>query len=202
MESAGPSLQLVREVCGQGDGRSPSAGGVIFGHLIVTNCTKLSLEFVATELPIMSLPLQHTKGHEAADHMMLLSPLRARLTAGQAQWILADPEDFLDLATHAIQATHLRGRQRQAMGGVVLLAVSDNQHFEAPVPPAALGPLGGPPMKAEGVAIEPAILFETAHAIPPIVPNPLQESSGGVPRIKEHKVRVTAQAIAGIAEQG
>jgi hypothetical protein len=52
------------------------------------------------------------------------------------------------------------------------------------------------------VPIEPAILFETADETPPIVANPLEEGSGRIPRIKEHKVRVAAQAIAGIAEQG
>jgi hypothetical protein len=64
----------------------------------------------------MSLSLQHTKGDQAADQMMLLRPVRERLTARQAQLILAHPDDFLDLGTHAIESAYLRGRQRQARG--------------------------------------------------------------------------------------
>jgi hypothetical protein len=163
--------------------------------------TELSLEFVDAEVPIMSFPLQHTEGDEAAGHVMLLSPVRARLTACQAQRILAGPDDFLDLHTDGIETAHLGGRECQAIGGVVLLAVSGNEHSEAPAQPAALGPVGVPPILAGCLPIEPAILFETAHEIPSIVPNSFEEGSGGVPRIKEHKVRVAAQAIAGIAEQ-
>jgi hypothetical protein len=55
-------------------------------------------------------------------------------------------------------------------------------------------------MQAEGVPIEPTLLVEAADAIPPRVPNPLQEGSGRIPRIKEHEVRVTGQAMTGIAE--
>src|SRR5262247_2680980 len=40
MESAGTYVQLVDEVRGQGDGRSPRVGSVIFGYLIMTTCTK------------------------------------------------------------------------------------------------------------------------------------------------------------------
>jgi hypothetical protein len=141
--------------------------------------TELSLKLVDAEVPIMSFPLQHAKGDEAAGHVMLLSPVRARLTAGQAQLILAHPDDLLNLGTHVIQAAHLCGRQRQAIGGIVLLAVSDNEPFEASVPPAAFGPIGVPPMVPQGVPIEPAILFETADELPPIVANPLEEGSRG-----------------------
>ena len=49
--------------------------------------------------------------------------------------------------------------------------------------------------------IDPLMNHKTAYEIPSIVPNSFEEGSGGVPRIKEHKVRVAAQAIAGIAEQ-
>jgi hypothetical protein len=48
MESAGPSLQLVDEVRGEGDGRSPRTCSVIFGYLIMTSCTKCSTAFLRT----------------------------------------------------------------------------------------------------------------------------------------------------------
>src|SRR5919197_2219129 len=137
--------------------------------------TELLLEFVDAELAIMPLPLPHTKCDQAAGEMMLLSPFRARLTARQGQLIRADPEHFLDLGTPAIQAAHLHGRQRQAIGGRVLLAVSDHEHCEAAAQPTALSPVGVSPMVTHRVAIEPLILFDTAHEIPAIVANPLQE---------------------------
>jgi hypothetical protein len=115
--------------------------------------TELSFELIDAEVPIMSFPLQHAKRDKAIGHVMLLSLRRARLTAGQAQLILACPDDLFNLGTHAIQTAHLGSRQHQAFGGVVLLAVSDNEHFEAPVQPAAFGPIGVPPMMPEGVPL-------------------------------------------------
>jgi hypothetical protein len=162
--------------------------------------TELSLACVDTELPIMPFPLQPTESDQAAGEMRLLRLRRARLTARQGQLIFADADHFLDLGTPAIQTAHLRGRQRQAMGGVVLLAVSDNQHFEATAEPAALGPVGVPPLMTERAAIEPPMLFETAHDILPILANPLQQGSGGIPGIDQHIVGMTPQAIPGIAE--
>ena len=73
--------------------------------------TVLSPEFVDAEALIMSLPLQHTTCNQAAGHMMLLSPVRARSTARQAQLILADPDNFRDLGSDARQSAHLRGGQ-------------------------------------------------------------------------------------------
>ena len=81
----------------------------------------------------MSFPLQHTKGDQTAGEMMQLSPLGARLTAGQTELIFAHPDDFLDLGTDAIQSTDLGSRQCQAIGRVVLGAVSDDQDFDPPV---------------------------------------------------------------------
>ena len=94
--------------------------------------TELALDFIDAELPIMSFPLQHTKSHQATGHMMQLSPLRPGLTARQAELILADPDDFLNLRADTIYPPYLHRRQLQAIGGVVLLAVSDNQYSEAP----------------------------------------------------------------------
>jgi len=161
--------------------------------------TELAFELIDGELPIMSLALQHTKGAQAAGDVMPLRPLRAGLTARQGQLIRAHPEHLFNLGPHALEPPYLRSQQRQAIGGVVLLAVSDTKHFEAPIQPAAVGPIGVPPMLPEGVPMEPAILFETADERPPIVANPLEEGSGGIPRVKKHTVRVAAQAIAGRA---
>jgi hypothetical protein len=55
-------------------------------------------------------------------------------------------------------------------------------------------------MVTECVSIAPPMLVETAHAIPPIVPNPLEEGCGRIPGIKEHKIGGAAQALAGIAQ--
>ena len=79
---------------------------------------------------------------------MQLRPLRAGLTAGEGELILADPDDFFDLRADTIEPPHLRRRQGQAIGGIVLLAVSDDQYFEAAAQPANLGPVGVSPMAA------------------------------------------------------
>jgi site-specific DNA recombinase len=106
----------------------------------------------------------------------------------------------LDLGAYTVQLPHLHGRQRQAIGGVVLFAVSDNQHFEAAAQPADLSPVGVPPIVPNRVSIEAAILLEAADKLPPIVTHPFQERSGRIPRIKQDVSRATAQAVAGIAE--
>jgi len=85
------------------------------------------------------------------------------------------------------------------IGGVVLLAVSDNQPVEAPAQPADLGPVGVAPRGPEWLAIEPASLFEAAHEVPSIITNPPQQSTGRIPRITYDIVRVTTQAMATIA---
>jgi DDE superfamily endonuclease len=64
--------------------------------------TETPLELVNAETAIVSFPFQHTKGHEAAGHVMQLRPLRAGLTAGQAELVLAYPNDLLDLGTEAL----------------------------------------------------------------------------------------------------
>jgi hypothetical protein len=63
--------------------------------------TELALEFVDRELPIMPFPLQHTKSHQAAGNMVQLP----RLTAMQAELVLAHPDDLLDVLD-VIVATH------------------------------------------------------------------------------------------------
>ena len=108
---------------------------------------------------------------------MPLRPLRACLTAGQPKLVLAHADHFFDLGAERIQVTDLRGRQRQAIGGVVLGAVSDDQDFQASSQPAAFAPRGVAPIRPEGLPIEPAILLQAAHEIPAIVPNPPQEAS-------------------------
>jgi hypothetical protein len=66
----------------------------------------------------VSLALQHTKGDQAAGDVMPLGPLGAHLTAAQPELIFAHTDDFFNLGSHVIQPTHLRGRYRQAIGGV------------------------------------------------------------------------------------
>ena len=60
---------------------------------------------------------------------MQLRPLGARLTAGQAELVLTNPDDFLDLGPEAIEPPYLSRWQYAAAGGVLLGAVSDDQDF-------------------------------------------------------------------------
>jgi hypothetical protein len=133
--------------------------------------------------------------------MMPLSPLGPRLTTSQPELILADVDHFLDLRTLPIEATDFRGRQGQAIGRVVLGAVSDDQDLEPTAQPASLGPRRMTPIGPEGLAIEPAVLFKTTDEIPAIVPNALQQGFRGIPRVKENVLGGTAQAIPGVAEE-
>jgi hypothetical protein len=148
----------------------------------------------------MPLSLQDTKRHQAARTMMLLRPIRARLTAGQGQLILAGADDFLDLGADAIPSAHLCRRQRQPMGGVVLLAVSDHEPCDAPTQPAARSPVRVPPMVTDRLTIDPASLFEAADAIPPVVPTTLEEGFRRRPGLKEDRLGVAAQLITGRAQ--
>src|SRR5262249_18347110 len=53
----------------------------------------------------------------------------------------------------------------------------DHQPFEAPAPPAALGPGGGPPRGSAWLSVEPAILFAAAYEGPSLVTHPLQRGA-------------------------
>jgi hypothetical protein len=46
----------------------------------------------------------------------------------------------------------------------------------------------------------PAIVFEAADNIPAVVPNAFPQGFGGIPRLKEHVRRATAEAVAGVAQ--
>jgi hypothetical protein len=70
------------------------------------------------EAAIMTCALSRTNCREAAEDVMPLRPFGACLTAGQPELILADTDHFRNLGAERIQATHLRGRKRQASGGV------------------------------------------------------------------------------------
>jgi hypothetical protein len=80
----------------------------------------------------MTFPLQHTTGDYTTADMMPLGPLRAGLTATEAELLRADPHHFLNWGAHTVQAADLGGQSRQAMRGVVLFAVSDQQDWEIP----------------------------------------------------------------------
>jgi signal transduction histidine kinase len=163
--------------------------------------TELALEFVDTELALMSLPLQDTKGDQATGDVMQLRPLGACLTAGQAELVLTNPDDFLDLGPEAVEPPYLSRWQHEAVGGVILGAVSDDQDFQASGQPTAVRPIWVPSVGPKRLAIEPTVLLQAADKIPAIVPKPLQQGFGGIPGVKEHILRATAQTIASIAEQ-
>jgi hypothetical protein len=163
--------------------------------------TETSLELVDTKVPIVSFPLQHTKGDQTAREMMQLSPLRTRLTAVQPELVLAHTDDFLDLRTHPLTSADLRRGQRQAVGGVVLGAVSDDQNFQPPTQPAALRPVRMAPIGPERLAIEPAVLLEATHKVPALVPDALQQGFRGIPGVEQHIRRAAMQPMTGVAQQ-
>jgi hypothetical protein len=135
--------------------------------------TGLLLELVDREAAVMPFPLEDAKGDHTAGEVMDLRPLRAGLTAAQLEVSRTDSEHCFDLRPHAVVATALAGRQRQAIGGRVLGAVSDGQDLHTSRPPTALRPLRVAPIRTQCLTIEPAILPEATDDIPPIVAHPL-----------------------------
>ncbi len=55
-------------------------------------------------------------------------------------------------------------------------------------------------MVTDRLTIEPAILFDAADEIPPVVPNTLEEGFRRIPGVKEDILGVAAQPIPGIAQ--
>jgi hypothetical protein len=127
-------------------------------------------------------------------------PLRARLTATQRESILTDPDHFIQLGADARPPAALGRRQRETIGGKVLGAVSDDPDLQATAQPSWLRPIGGAPIGPEGLPVEAAMLLPPTDERPPIIPHPLQQGLRRRPGIKEHVLRVTAQAVAGIAQ--
>ena len=123
------------------------------------------------------------------------------MTATQAELILTDSHNLFNLCADPRQSAHLRRRQRDAMGGIVRGAVSDDHDLQPPAQPAAVCPVRMSPIGPQGLAIEAAVLLEAADDIPPIVANPLQKLFGGIPGVKEHILGITMQAIADIAKE-
>jgi hypothetical protein len=165
-----------------------------------TMATEVALEFVDREASIMLFPLQHAKCHQTAGQMRPLSPLRARLIARPAELSFAHADDLLDLGLHAInRPTSAAGRVRRLVAPYV--APSDHQDWQAPRQPATLRPLGVSAVGTHSVPVEPAVLLQAAHAIPPIVAPPLQQPSGGILGIEPHIFGAAAQAIAGLAQR-
>lgn len=162
--------------------------------------TALPFEFVNTELTILPFPLQHTKGPQATGKMMQVARFGACFTASQTELILTGVDYFLDVGADAIHPSHLGGQLRQAIGGIVLLAVSDNQHFEAPTQPAGVRPIRTAPITPKGLTIEPEILFQAIHEVPPVVPKALKQRFGRVPGVEDNILRTTVQTVAGIAQ--
>jgi hypothetical protein len=148
----------------------------------------------------MPFSLQHTKRNQAAREMMQLSPLSTGLTAIQPAWILAHTDDFLDWCPHPVASADLCRRQRQAVGGIVRGAVSDNQHCQPPTQPAACRPVRMAPLGSERLAIAPAVLLEATHTVPFIIPNARQQGLRGRPGVAQPIGRAATQPIASIAE--
>src|SRR5262249_10780457 len=132
--------------------------------------------------------------------MMHRRLLGAGLTAREANSILAHPNDFRTLGADAIPTAHRRSREREAIGGVVLGAVSDHPHFEAPASPATRRPVGVPPRVTDRVTSASTMLLEPADNIPAIVASALAERFRRIPGSTEHRCRATAHALAGMAK--
>src|SRR5262245_22496188 len=132
--------------------------------------------------------------------MRQLSPLRARLTAVEPEWVLTGTAACFALRTSPIASTDLGGRSRQAVGGDVCGAVSDHHDVQAPMQPARLRPGRMTPIGAQRLVVDAAVLREPTDNVPPIVVNPLEQGLGRRPGSEEDRLRTTTQPLAGLAE--
>jgi hypothetical protein len=144
----------------------------------------------------MAFPLQDAQCSQTAGDLVPLRPRSARLTATPAELILTAAHDLFHVGAPAIPATSLWGRPRQAVGGGGLLAVSDHPPLAPAAQPAALRPGGGPSVVPTRGARDPAVLLQTADAMPPRVPHPLQPRLRRIPGSTQPRRRATAQALA------
>jgi site-specific DNA recombinase len=106
----------------------------------------------------------------------------------------------LDWRAHPIQPADLGGRQCEAVGGIVLGAVSDDQDVQATSQPAGFRPIGGTPIGSEGLAIAAAMRLQAAHNVPSIIPKALQQGFRGVPGVEQHIRRAATPPMASVAE--
>jgi hypothetical protein len=127
-------------------------------------------------------------------------PLGARLTATLTELILTDSDDLFNLGTDVIHPPHLVSRQGQAIGRIVLGAVSDDQDLQATAQPSRLRLIGVAPMGAEWMIVEPTIFLEATDEMPPLAPNALQQNLRQIPRVKNHVFRATAQTVTSITQ--
>jgi hypothetical protein len=135
--------------------------------------TQLALELIQAEMPCLAFPLPSANNHKATGEVIELSALGARLTAGSAEWIFAHSEGVLKESAEAIPA-HLRSQQGQAMGGIVLGAVSDDQDFAVACQSTGGDPVGMTAIRTDRLAVAPAVLLEPTDNVPAIIANPLQ----------------------------
>jgi hypothetical protein len=156
---------------------------------------------VETQVALMSCSRQDTTRDQTAGHMLRLSPVGAGLTARQTAWILPHLHHCRDRGADAREPPSLRSGQRQAMGGHVCGAVSDDQHLEAPRQPTSLRPGGLAPRRSQDLVMKPPVLLQATHNVPAIVMHALQQGVGGLPGIKAPRRGAPAQTLARRAEE-
>jgi hypothetical protein len=164
--------------------------------------TQLALEWLEAERPCLAFPLLDANSHAATGDVRELRALGARLTTGAAELLFAHAEDFLQESAEAVPATPLRSRPGQAMGGLVLGAISDDQDGAVTCQSIGGDPVGMPALRPHRLALAPAVLREPPANLPALIATPLPEGFGGIPGVHEDVRVATAQAKAGITEAG
>ena len=147
----------------------------------------------------MAFPLQDTPRDQTTGEMLRLSPFGAGLTGSPAEWSLTDATALFTLRADLRASAHRHGRPRQARGGAVWGAVSDDHHLQAPRQPTRLRPGGMAPRGPQDVALDPPVLREPTDQVPAVVAHALPQRLGWLPGVAEDRLRATAPAVAGIA---
>jgi hypothetical protein len=125
----------------------------------------------------------------------------ACLTAFQPQVTFQHSDHLFHFLALPVEGPYLFGTETEPVGGVVLAAVSHHKHLETSHEMACSLPIGLGQIPDERLPFKASIFLELAHKVPSIVPDAFEEGFRGIPRVEEDKLRLTAQAIPGIAEQ-
>src|ERR687895_891633 len=100
-----------------------------------------------------------------------------------------------------MELAHLRGSQAQPVGRVVLAAVFHHTYLDLSRQETRGLPIRLAQIRVQRSPLKASILFKPAHKVPAVVAYSLQQRLGGIPRIKQHKLRLAFKPVARITEQ-
>src|SRR5918997_3163090 len=173
---------------------------------------EVALEPTPCHSPLKTFTLYNQVGHQTQGNVMGLGlglrisrflgrPRVACLTALEVELTLQHPDHFFDFLAYPIKLAHLRGGQAQSVGRVVRAAVFHHPYLDLSRQKTHCLPIRLAQILVQRSPLKASILFKPAHKVPAVVAYPLQQRLGGIPRIKQHQLRLTFKPVTRITEQ-